>query len=202
MEKINSNIINLNLNQDQLDVPMDYANRKLNFCGVCKLIYNVGDRIPRILVNCGHTWCTNCLSKYYRKNRIRCPNCKKMVKNLENVEQLPLNINIFSEIIYNDPDLFDMIDPESSNSYAALCSVHSEKQKHFYCSHHQVSFCRECIKTYHRDDNCCVVDLYDINKLYQLNEQNQNKNYLIVKTRMKAISHTKIHKDEFFIANS
>ena len=59
---------------------LSYTTRRLNFCGVCKLIYNNGDRIPRILVNCGHTYCTNCLSKYYRKCRIRCPFCKKLVK--------------------------------------------------------------------------------------------------------------------------
>jgi hypothetical protein len=201
MEKLENNE-DINLKLYQGEPPVDYESRRLNFCGVCKLIYNVGDRIPRILVNCGHTWCTNCLSRYYRKNRIRCPNCKKLVKNLENVEQLPLNINIFSEVIYNDLNLLDMIDMDSSNSFSSLCKVHPEKQKHFYCSHHQTSFCRECIKTFHRDDNCCVVDLYDINKLYQLNEQNQNKNYMIMKTRNKLGRHQKIHKDEFFIANS
>ena len=57
-----------------------YEKRKLDQCGVCKLKYNVGERIPRILINCGHTYCTFCLTKYYRKNRIRCPFCKKLVK--------------------------------------------------------------------------------------------------------------------------
>ena len=48
-----------------------YAARRLNFCGVCRQNYNVGDRIPRILVNCGHTYCTYCLNKYFRKSRVR-----------------------------------------------------------------------------------------------------------------------------------
>lgn len=193
--------ITLNMNSGN-ETPIDYETRKLNICGVCKLMYNVGDRIPRILVNCGHTWCTNCLTKYYRKSRIRCPNCKKLVKNLDNVEQLPLNISIFSEVVQKDQNLLDMIEPDGKNSYSSTCSIHMEKQKHFYCSFHKVNFCRECIKLYHRDDKCCVVDLYDIHKLFQLNEQNQYKNYLLVKSRNKLGKNQKIRKEEFFIANS
>lgn len=179
---------------------LDYTSRRLNFCGVCKLIYNVGDRIPRILVNCGHTYCTNCLSKYYRKCRIRCPFCKKLVKNLESVEQLPLNINIFNEVVDNDHKMLNMLDPDYKNSYVSDCNIHIEKQKHFYCSYHKVNFCRECIKLYHRDDKCCVVDMFDINKLYQLHENNKYKNSLIINSRNRISN--KIHKEEFFIANS
>ena len=38
-----------------------YHERKLDICGVCRKKYNVGDRIPRILVNCGHKYCISCL---------------------------------------------------------------------------------------------------------------------------------------------
>ena len=59
----------------------DYAHRSLDICAICKNKYNVGDRIPRILVNCGHTFCTSCLIKYHHnKDHIRCPSCKKLVK--------------------------------------------------------------------------------------------------------------------------
>ena len=197
--KVHSNSININLNIDD-ELKIDYESRKLNICGVCRLIYNVGDRIPRILVNCGHTWCTNCLTKYYRKNRIRCPNCLKLVKNLDNVEQLPLNINIFHEIVQKDEKMLEMLNLDSKNSFSVICDYHNEKQKHFYCSYHKVNFCRECIKVYHKDNKCCVVDLFDINKLYQLQDQNIYKNQLIIKTRSKAKG--KISKEEFFIANS
>jgi hypothetical protein len=185
-----------NINPDS----QNYKTRRLNFCGVCKLVYNVGDRIPRILVNCGHTYCTSCLTKYYRKNRIRCPCCKKLVKNLESVEQLPLNINMFSEVVDTDGKLLNIIDPDSSQSYVSGCQTHYEKQKHFYCSYHKLNFCRECIKLYHRDEKCCVVDIFDINKLYQLHENNRYKNSLIIRTRNRV--HNKMKKEEFFIANS
>jgi hypothetical protein len=190
------------IGQVEIDVgQLNYEKRKLDFCGVCKLKYNVGDRLPRILVNCGHTYCTLCLTKYYRKNRIRCPFCKKLVKKLESVEQLPLNINIFGESVQNNEKILSLIDPESKNYYTATCNFHTEKQKHFFCSYHEINFCRECIKSFHRDDKCCVVDLFDINKLYNLNEQNQYKNYLIVKARNKNSKRSRM-KEEFFIANS
>lgn len=193
----NSSNNNVEINTN---IATDYISRQLDICGVCRQKYNVGDRIPRILVNCGHTYCTSCLSKYYRKNRIRCPFCRKLVKNLESVEQLPLNISMFSEAVQDDADLLDILETESSNSYTSTCPVHSEKTQHFYCSLHKVNFCRECIKLGHRDDNCCVVDLNDINKLFQLNVQNSYKNYLIIKTRSR-MQGTKIDRKEFFIAN-
>lgn len=179
--------------------PLDYSTRKLDICGVCKLKYNIGDRIPRILVNCGHTYCTSCLSKYYRKQRIRCPCCKKLVKNLESVEQLPLNITIFGEIVQNDPLILLLIDAEAPNSYTSICNLHEEKQKHFFCSYHETNFCRECIKLSHKDDKCCVIDLCDISKLFLLNEQNIYKNSLIVKTRNKVNVAEKNRMNEEFI---
>lgn len=36
----------------------DYESRKLNYCHFCGEKYNVGEKIPRILVHCGHTFCT------------------------------------------------------------------------------------------------------------------------------------------------
>ena len=113
-----------------------YHDRKLDICGVCQKQYNVGDRIPRILVNCGHTYCTSCLTNYYRNQRIRCPFCKKLVKHLDNVETLPLNIPIFSEIVRNDEKISTYIDPNSKDSFTVRCEHHPEKQKHFFCSFH------------------------------------------------------------------
>jgi len=193
------------MNKNETQIPgekphFDYANRYLDICGVCKNKYNVGDRIPRILVNCGHTFCTSCLIKYHhQKDHIRCPSCKKLVKHLENVETLPLNLSIFGEIVKNDPVIMLFIDPSSEASFASSCPNHPEKQRHYYCSFHENNFCRECMKSFHKGEKCCVVDLCDIQKLYQLNEQNLIKNELIVKTRNKAKG--KMRKEEFFIAN-
>jgi hypothetical protein len=195
MEKL----IDFFTNVDEQDT---YTARRLNTCGVCKQIYNIGDRIPRIVVNCGHTYCTSCLLKYFHKGKVRCPNCSKLVKDLNSVEQLPLNISIFTEIIDVDKNLLSMLDMDNANSYISFCEYHPEKQRHFYCSYHLINFCRECIKIDHREHRCCVVDMYDVNKLYQLNEQNKYKNYLIMKSRNRIGKGKKMNKEEFFIMNS
>ena len=99
------------------DFKPSYHERKLDICGICQKKYNVGDRIPRILVNCGHTYCTSCLNNYYKSNKIKCPFCKKIVKHLDNVETLPLNLPIFSEIVKSDHKVNSFIDTKSSNSF-------------------------------------------------------------------------------------
>jgi hypothetical protein len=180
-----------------------YEKRSLDFCGVCRQKYNVGDRIPRILINCGHTYCTSCLTKYHHKNKVRCPLviCKKLVKNVDNIEQLPLNIEIFGEIVGNSIKLHNFIQTDTEESYLRICKLHSEKQKHFYCSLHDSNFCRECIKSYHRDIKCCIVDICDIRKIYHIHEEIKHNNYLLVKARMKKNS-KKRTKEEFSIINN
>ena len=81
---------------------LDYSSRGLDICQFCGLKYNVGERIPRILVHCGHTLCTNCISELHHHDRVRCPICRKLIKHLESAERLPLNINILYEIVEKD----------------------------------------------------------------------------------------------------
>ena len=84
-----------------------------DICGVCKEQYNVGERIPRILVNCGHTYCTSCLSKYYRINNpfgdefFRYGLDKKLYCLDSGVEKLFLDLSDTSEISFQgfDPNL-------------------------------------------------------------------------------------------------
>ena len=46
-------------------IQLDYESRGLDICQFCGFKYNVGERIPRILVHCGHTLCTNCISELH-----------------------------------------------------------------------------------------------------------------------------------------
>lgn len=84
-------------------IKADYNSRGLDLCHFCGLKFNVGERIPRIIVGCGHTFCTSCLSYFLRNNRIRCPLCRKLLKGVESVDKLPLNFNILYEVVTNDP---------------------------------------------------------------------------------------------------
>lgn len=151
---------------------LDYESRTLDICHFCGLKYNVGERIPRILVHCGHTLCTSCISQLHHKQRVRCPICRKLIKQLESAERLPLNINILYEVVEKDPILskvnFDFDEEDDEQLAEKLCDNHQERVKHFYCSNHLTVFCRECIKQFHSDDECFVVDLYEIQRMRQL----------------------------------
>jgi hypothetical protein len=68
-------------------------------CVLCKENYNFDNRIPRILIHCGHTFCTECLLNFYNNERIRCPLCLKLVKSLETIERLPVNHTIFTKMV-------------------------------------------------------------------------------------------------------
>eukprot|EP00345_Euplotes_harpa_P014652 CAMPEP_0168337990 /NCGR_PEP_ID=MMETSP0213-20121227/12540_1 /TAXON_ID=151035 /ORGANISM="Euplotes harpa, Strain FSP1.4" /LENGTH=178 /DNA_ID=CAMNT_0008343627 /DNA_START=18 /DNA_END=554 /DNA_ORIENTATION=- len=157
---------------------LEYSTRGLDFCQFCGKKYNVGERIPRIMVHCGHTFCTDCLSKLHKKNRVRCPLCTKLIKNVESVEKLPLNMNILYEVIEKDKILseieFDFNDEDEMTD--KLCEKHDDRIKHFYCSNHLTIFCRECIRDDHTDPECFVVDLYEIQKMRDLQKQNVEKN--------------------------
>jgi hypothetical protein len=107
---------------------LDYESRNLDICQFCGFKYNVGERIPRILVHCGHTLCTNCISELHHHDRVRCPICRKLIKALESAERLPLNINILYEVVDKDEQLancnFDFDDEEEESMQGKFCADH------------------------------------------------------------------------------
>ena len=72
------------------------------------------------------------------------------------------------EVVSKDPLLatcnFDFDEDEEDK----FCSEHQDRVKHFYCSSHKTMFCRECIKSQHSNEECFVVDLYEIERMRQL----------------------------------
>lgn len=70
----------------------------LKKCVLCKSLYDMQNHIPRILIHCGHTFCTPCLSDFFKNFRVRCPLCLKLIKNIESIERLPINHTIFSTL--------------------------------------------------------------------------------------------------------
>jgi len=169
----------------------DYESRGLNACHFCGLKFNVGERIPRIIVGCGHTFCTSCLGYFLRNNRIRCPMCRKLLKGVESVDKLPLNFNILYEVVTQDPllsrvnfekclnadpDMYHDDETYERDFAPYMCQKHEHRIKHFYCSEHPSIFCRECIKDLHNLEACFVVDLYEIEKMRKLQQNNNELN--------------------------
>ena len=154
-------------------IQADYKTRGLDFCCYCGEKFNVGEKIPRILIHCGHTFCTECLSTLHHNYRVRCPICRKLVKQVESVDKLPLNFNILYEIVERDYILRDINFEDEDCIECLLCEKHDQRVQHFYCSNHLTVFCRECIKEDHTDERCFVVDLYEIEKMRKMHRLNQ-----------------------------
>ena len=80
-----------------------------------------------------------------------------------------MNINILYEVVEKDKVLnktsFDFEDEDEDSLNEKLCEHHPDRVKHFYCSNHQTIFCRECIKQHHSEEECFVVDLYEIQRM-------------------------------------
>lgn len=81
----------------------------LNDCVLCKQNYNFTDRIPRILVHCGHTICTACLKNFHKNRRVRCPLCLKLIKNIETLDRLPVNHTIFQKMMEERKEEFHKV---------------------------------------------------------------------------------------------
>jgi len=47
------------------------------------------------MIHCGHTFCTECLIKFHKDYRVRCPLCLKLIRNIDIIERLPINHTIF-----------------------------------------------------------------------------------------------------------
>jgi hypothetical protein len=151
----------------QKSFPLELSTVKPDFCGVCDLKYNIGDRIPKILVNCGHTVCSKCIAKYYRNQRVRCPSCKKLVKNLTSIETLPVNTSILGQIINSDSFVKNMVETtgieKSLSDDLQNLSIKKMCLTHKHC---------DCLSNESKE--CTIVDLKEIRKLYFLGEENNN----------------------------
>lgn len=72
-------------------------------CPICFDQYNSQDKIPRIL-QCGHTFCQNCLMDLRTSNILTCPTCRKYFT--PDVKQLIKNFTIL-DYIYQHKEQID-----------------------------------------------------------------------------------------------
>jgi len=117
----------------------EFVKKLLNLksCVLCKIDFNFTDRIPRILIHCGHTFCSACLKNFHKNRRIRCPMCLKLVKNIDTLERLPVNHTIFSKMAEECKEDYKKeftgttrVDPKSSRQGVAL-NEHREQEQFF-----------------------------------------------------------------------
>lgn len=89
-----------NASDEYRDKINDFVSKLLNLksCVLCKGEFNFNERIPRILIHCGHTFCQSCLKNFHKNRRVRCPLCLKLIKHIDTLERLPVNHTIFSKM--------------------------------------------------------------------------------------------------------
>ena len=77
-------------------------------CPICKNAYDSSLHIPKILINCGHTICSFCISLKIHENeehKIICPNDLIIYNNITSVDLFPTNRS-----------LLDLIEIEKKNN--------------------------------------------------------------------------------------
>ena len=144
----------------------------LEHCSLCQKEYNLSLKAPRILVNCGHTLCTECLYMFFKDQKVKCPLCTKFVKRLRAVEVLPLNHAIFhklsakgglidkikKELKYNN-ELAEEIQKNDTIDYP-VCEFHKERLLHFVHTEKKHLYCRACLVKNIDKIQGNIVDLY------------------------------------------
>ena len=81
----------------------------INNCPLCRTLYDLNDHTPKIIPFCGHTFCISCLERFLFTSSLKCPMCQSITRYLKNIDSLPTNHLIYTNIIETMPK--EMIHP-------------------------------------------------------------------------------------------
>jgi len=60
-------------------------------CQTCDKQYNSQNRVPKLLIQCGHSLCSECVDKLYSNKQLICPECST-TNHAESVAHFPKNL--------------------------------------------------------------------------------------------------------------
>jgi hypothetical protein len=98
-------------------------------CAICYHGYN-NEKVPIILVTCGHTFCKECLEMIYNQEskEVICPECKQSTL-IDSIKNLPKNRALFDSIIYNEHIMKEVkLKKEESLNISSKMSHHNLKR--------------------------------------------------------------------------
>lgn len=101
-------------------------------CSLCFETYNDEERKPRNL-DCGHTFCEDCIYHTFTMSRISCPTCRTITYKVPSA----LQINYIAAEIARHA--------REERKKKSFCDVHKVEPIRFYCNSCDVNMCVECI---------------------------------------------------------
>ena len=120
-------------------------------CQSCKFKYDNTNKLPKILITCGHTFCLDCLERKKEKSsetqiRIKCFICS-VVTTTETIENLPKNMAILENK-----------EKKNITQKESLCDLHS-KEIEAFCDNDKTMLCVSCIiENNHKNHNLSSID--------------------------------------------
>ena len=146
-------------------------------CPICLSPYNLTTQKPLLFQNCGHTYCSLCITKIIKNtkdNKIECPknkNCIKISKNSifpENIALLLVieksgNFKIENEMKKNFLEISKIQNRKrTSNFFFNFCLKH-KKSCELICESCKILICTDCV-LFDIHKNCVYLKIEDFKK--------------------------------------
>ncbi len=107
-------------------------------CQVCFLGFNSTENRPLVL-KCGHTFCSSCLTQLYRQQKISCPFCKAPSIYIS-LNEIPANFTVL-----------EAVDQSNDIAKQISCQKHKGFKLESYCTDCKDLTCTMCVKENHQD---------------------------------------------------
>jgi hypothetical protein len=65
-------------------------------CSLCQSLYNLSNKLPRLLTKCGHTFCQECLISGLESGIHNCPENCHATESISSIEDLPKNMTVIN----------------------------------------------------------------------------------------------------------
>jgi uncharacterized protein YbaR (Trm112 family) len=94
-------------------------------CFNCKKAYDQAERLPRLLINCGHTLCEKCCHDRIHDKIITCPECH-VNSVINSISNLPKNLALLSTITAKPQGYAHPFKTDSFVEDAVVCEKHGK----------------------------------------------------------------------------
>lgn len=131
-------------------------------CPNCKMSYNTSERIPHLLIHCGHTICSACIQKIINSDILKCP-----IDNIEYtskcIADYPKNISLLEIINQSPKKAIESFKKATSKQVLDNCKIHQNRKLELICIDDKCKICTSCaIFGTHKNHN--IISIEDFQK--------------------------------------